>query len=428
MIPLLSRWNRWGSARLPAGQTRDVTSALLPFLDTPEVVALTGPRRAGKTTVLFQIMDLLAARGVPPSATLHLNLEEPGLSVDLLTAEQGNRLLERAYTVWRDEIYPKGRGYLFLDEVQRVPGWERWVRAANEREDLKIFVTGSSSALLSRELGTLLTGRHVRFEVMPLRFGEVLRFRGIPAPEHAATPEVNHALLGYLRWGGFPEVVLAQDDARRELLLRQYFEDLLYRDVGLRHEVRDLPMLRALAVHLVANTASLTSHQRLAGIFGVSTEKVRTYCGYLAEAFLVGFCPHFSLKTAERLRNPQKVHALDPGLRNAVAVSAGEDLGHLAESAVYGALRPLPPEEPYTWRGQGEVDLLVRRGPRTAALVQVCWEGWERPELRRRELDGLAEAQARFPEARATVVCAAPAEGVVPLWRALLTPEVLLAG
>ena len=200
LLRILSRWNRWGDARLESGQPREIVEKLGPFLDTPEIVALVGPRRAGKTTVLFQIMDLLEASGVPREALLHVNLEEPALGPEL-----SMELLERLYTVYRTEVFPEGRAWLFLDEVQRLPGWERWVRARNETDDVRIFVTGSSSALMAPELATVLTGRHVTFRVLPLSFREFLRFRGIDVPQGLRDPpRMRHAVGAYLRWGGFP--------------------------------------------------------------------------------------------------------------------------------------------------------------------------------------------------------------------------------
>ena len=135
IIQALGRWNRWGEARLDSGRPREVMTRLRSFLDTPEVVALIGPRRSGKTTILFQAMDALEAAGVAREAMLHINLEEPGFGTEL-----GPELLERCYEIWRTEINPEGRAWLFLDEVQRVRGWERWVRARGETEDMKIFV------------------------------------------------------------------------------------------------------------------------------------------------------------------------------------------------------------------------------------------------------------------------------------------------
>jgi hypothetical protein len=193
LLDTLARWNPWGSGRLAPGLARAVTARILPFLDTPEILTLIGPRRAGKTTVLFQLMAALVRSGVDRRALLHLNLEEPALAPEL-----GLPLLDRLYDLYRAEVHPAGKAYLFLDEVQRLPGWERWVRARRETEDVKIVVTGSSAALMSRELATLLTGRHVTFRVLPLDFREFVSFRGLELPAEprlaGSPPAVQNAL------------------------------------------------------------------------------------------------------------------------------------------------------------------------------------------------------------------------------------------
>lgn len=412
LIRALSRWNRWGGALLDAGHPRDLTATLLRHLDTPEVIALIGPRRAGKTTVLFQLMDALEAAGSPREALLHVNLEEPGFGSHL-----GLALLERVYEAWRAEVFPEGRGWLFLDEIQRVPEWERWVRARSETEDVKIFVTGSSSALMSSELATLLTGRHLTFRVLPLSFGEVLSFRGIRAPSGsrlAADPApIRNAVAEYLRWGGFPEVVLAKDEHRKKALLRQYFDDTLFKDIALRHQIRDLALLRNLAVYLVGQTGSLVSHQRLANVFEISKTAARSYCHHLEEAYLVSFLSFYSLKSAERLRRPSKVHAIDTGLRNAISLSGAPDRGRLMETAVHNSLLREESDGLYYWKGEGEVDLAVRQGLGIARLIQVTDEGLLDPASRRREIDALLEASRAFPDAEPLVVAGAlPPSGV----------------
>lgn len=402
LLEILAARSPWGRATLRPGFARTVTARLLRHLDTPEIVALIGPRRAGKTTVLFQVMAALAERGAAPEAMLHVNFEEPAFAPEL-----GTELLDQLYRVYRTEVHPVGRAFVFLDEIQLVPGWERWVRTRGETEDVKIFVTGSSAAMMSRELATLLTGRHATFNVFPLDFAELLRFRGIAAPPRprlaGAAPEIENALLAYLRWGGFPEVVLATDEERKSTLLKQYFDDVLFKDVAMRHQVRDVQMLRSLAVHLLTQTASLVSFKRLAGIFDVSVDLARTYCGYLEEAFLVSFAELYSLKTAERLRHPKKVHALDTGLRNAVSMSGSPDRGRLAETAVFQSLARQTNDGLYYWQGNGEIDVAVRRGNDIQQLVQVAYD-LEGPEVWQRELAALAEARLAWPLAKTRLV------------------------
>ncbi|HEX9737225.1 MAG TPA: AAA family ATPase [Thermoanaerobaculia bacterium] len=414
LLRILTRWNRWGTAPLNSGVRRRITGELAPFLDTPEVVALVGPRRAGKTTVLFQLMDDLEAAGVPREACLHVNLEEQALM-----SVMGPELLERLYETYRVEVFPEGRAYLFLDEVQQASGWERWVRSRNETEDVKIFVTGSSAKLMSPELATLLTGRHVSFRVLPLEFREFLDFRGVELPARprlvGTPPRIQQALHAYLRWGGFPEVVLAGDERRKEVLLKQYFDDALFKDVALRHQIRDLSLLRNLAVYLLGQTASFISAERLARIFSVSSELARTYCGYLEEAFLVSFVPFYTLKTAERLRRPRKVYAVDTGLRNAVCLTGSPDHGRLMETAVHGALERVGHDGLFYWKDEVEVDFAVRRGLSVRSLIQVVGEGLEKVAVRTRELRSLERARSAFPQAERFLVAGSlPGPGSMP--------------
>jgi predicted AAA+ superfamily ATPase len=154
-----------------------------------------------------------------------------------------------------------------MDEVQNIPGWESWVRGRSETEDIKIFVTGSSSQMLSRETGSKLTGRNVSFEVYPLSFREFLRFNGLEiasAIEYTnKKASVRKLFNDYLKYGGFPEVVLKESDDDKQLLLKNYFEDLLYRDIVTRYEIRDVSNLSNLAVYLLTNVAKKTSITKL---------------------------------------------------------------------------------------------------------------------------------------------------------------------
>ena len=203
MLEILNQWNRWGAAQLKSGYAREITTKITPFINTNEIVALIGLRRAGKTTVLYQIMDTLESTGTPRQAMLHMNFEEPAIAPKLSL-----EVLDQIYRTYREEIYPAGKAYLFFDEIQNVPHWEKWVRARNESEDIKIFITGSSANLMSRELATVLTGRHVEFYVTPFSFKEMLRIKQIEIPTSKLKvnppPIIHNTLNEYMKWGGFP--------------------------------------------------------------------------------------------------------------------------------------------------------------------------------------------------------------------------------
>jgi len=426
MLSILTQWNRWGNAALNSGYPRETTEKILPFIDTPEIVTLTGLRRAGKTTILYQLMDHMADQGIPTEAMLHMNFEEPGLAPKLKL-----ELLDELYQCYRNEVYPKGKAWLFFDEIQNIPEWERWVRARNESEDIKIFITGSSANLISRELATLLTGRHVNFHISPLSLAEFLYFKQIKLPKKilAVNPpaEIQNALNGYLRWGGLPEIVLSQDEERKKILLKQYFDDILFKDVAMRHQIREVSILRNIAVHLLTQTASLISATRIANLFQISLEMSRSYSAFLQESFLVDFLPFYSMKTSERNRNPQKVHACDLGIRQIVSIAETPDYGRMVETVVYQHLQRILGGDIFYWKGKQEIDFVIRQGNTITALLQVAYDNLDEPKILARECNALEDGKTRFPKAETTLVTAkmpkTKNEIMTPLWVFLLSKK-----
>lgn len=431
-LDILIKWNRWGSNLLTSGRLRQVTPTITPFLHSEEVVTLSGLRRVGKSTVLYQLMDALAAEGVDPKAMLHINFEKPALAPHLTPD-----LLDNLYDAYRANVYPQGKAYLFLDEIQNIPGWERWVRARNETEDIKIFITGSSSKLISRELAILLTGHYVNFDVYPLNLAELLDFFSMEIPSKpwpfAAPPTIAHAVNFYLKWGSLPKIVLADSDIQREKLLDQYLDDILLKDIAMRHSIRDVQALRALMVHLLTLAGSLISFTRLSNVFNVSTMLANNYCQYIQEGFLVDLTPFFSLKVSERQRNPQKIYATDLGMRNQASLSTSPDLGKSLESLVFNTLKQQRHHGIFYWKGHGEIDFVVRRGNTITHLIQVMLEGLEDTAVMAREISALQEGMKMFPQAKAMIITNQrnlPADlsipkpiQLIPLWQFLLDPQ-----
>lgn len=428
MLDVLRNWNRWGENPLPSGVVREVTSHVVQLLDIPEVLTLVGMRRAGKSTVMFQLMDHLEAQGLPQHAMLHVNFEDPGFSNHMTPS-----LLDEIYRIYREEVYPEGKAYLFLDEIQVVPEWERWVRARNETENIKIIVSGSSAKLMSRELGTLLTGRHVSIDVYPLSFREYLAFKGISVPKvplpNDVPTKINAALRDYLNWGGLPRIALEEEEVVKRALLRNYLSDILFKDIAMRHDIRNMNLLRNLTVHLFTQTASLSTYKRLANLFQVSQEVIQTYCNYIEEAFLVHLVPLYSLKSSEVNRNPRKCHVHDLGFRQIANLSFSEDYGRCAESIVHNLLNRRSNDGVFYWKKISEIDLIVREGNNVAALYQVAYGGLDNAKTLDRELSALAEAQKEFPKAEKylivdrllTLKAALPSYvKMLPLWRFLI--------
>lgn len=425
----LTRWNPWGSWQTPKSFARESISHIYKYMNTEEVIALIGPRRAGKSTLLYQIMQKLVQEGTNPKAILHINFEEPGLSPNL-----NIKLLDELYNFYRSRVYPKEKAFIFLDEIQNIPDWERWVRARNDIEDIKIFLTGSSSALLSGELATVLSGRNFCFSIYPLSFREMLRFKNITLPNTPLpiTPpaEIDYALNEYLQWGGFPRVVLAEDDEERLQILSQYFDEILFKDIVIRHQIRNVMALRNIAVHLLTNTSTLFTYKRLADIFQVSQDLAQAYVGYLSEAFIIKTLDFYSLKASERTRNPLKVHAIDLGLRKIASISASTDETKLIETQVFNTLSRHQRQQIYYWQEDGEIDLLTHDGTSVTSLYQVAYAGLENQKTAKRELGNLQKAIKKFPKAKPYLIAHSmdydalhkqfPKINLVPLWHFLL--------
>lgn len=430
MLDILYQWNRWGRATLPSGHPRDVTSRVANFIDTNDIVALVGLRRAGKTTVLFQLMDVLTARGTPEQAILHFNFEEPAIASRLSV-----ELLDEIYQSYRGEVYPVGQAYVFFDEIQNVPGWEKWVRTRSETEDIKIFVTGSSSKLMSRELATVLTGRHIEFYVTPFSFRELVRYNELDIDSHNFNvnppPPIRKLLSDYMRWGGFPEVVLSEHEERKEILLKQYVDDILFKDVAMRHRIRDINTLRTMAVHLVTQTGCLVSINRLAKLFQISPEMASNYFQFIEESFLISQVPFFSLKTAERNRNPRKVHVNDLGIRAIASLSLSMDYGKLTETLVYQQLQRHYRRDVFYWKGNQEVDFVIRDGNHIRSALQVAYDGLDEAPVLTREMSSLNEIEGQFQIKKSDLHLVVgqlpkkPNSLMIPLWRFLLADDPL---
>jgi predicted AAA+ superfamily ATPase len=375
--------------RLPEAKPREL---VLPA-DSGKVIGLSGVRRCGKTFLFFETIRRLQASGVDRRRIVYLNFEDD--RIQPIQAGELDLVLRGLH-----ELFPETascRIYLFLDEVQSAPGWERWVRRLCDTEDVSVFVTGSSSRVLSRDLGSAMRGRSITFEVFPLGFREFLAFRGIKPLAHSARFEsqARAAFEEYLRWGGFPEVVMA-DAAMRPLILEEYASVMLYRDLVERHAVRNEPLMRALVRHCFRNTASLLNLSKLHRDFRsmgllVSKNTLFEYMSMLEDSGLVFLLPRHEESLRKQAHNPKKTHVVDSGLISAFKADAGRDLGHKLETAIFLECRRGSKEWHYYSDGS-EVDLCDAEG---RVFVNSCW-GLTDPEAVRREREAMAFGALHF--------------------------------
>jgi len=348
------------------GQLRDALTSL-PVVDRFATI-VTGVRRSGKSTILNQW--LAHYDGV--SVALHFD--------DLRLAS----FATSDFSLLDAIVAARHADAVILDEIQNVPEWERYVASALDR-GRKVLVTGSNAKMLSRELGTKLTGRHLNFELYPFSYAEFLKFTQGEAG--------SASLKDYLLTGGFPSYV----QTRRREVLAELFNDILYRDIVVRYGLKDATPIRRLATYLLGHVGCRFSPSRLKDSIHVSSPRtVLDYFGYLEETYLTERISQFADSPKARLSSQKKVYACDTGLVSAVEPHDEANIGRKLENLVYLTLRNKDDVLSY-YRHEAddsECDFLVEHRDNTFEVVQVAWQ--LTPDNEAREIAGAVHVMERF--------------------------------
>jgi hypothetical protein len=435
LLQILGEWNFWKNGRETGIRRAGYVEKLARHTEkAKEVIDIVGIRRSGKSTIMKQMIARLISSGVDAKRTLYVNFDEEQFS-GLLSLE----LLRKLYETYRKYINREEGCFIFLDEIQNVPEWERWVASMYEKhaDKVRMFVSGSSSKLLSSELSSLLSGRHMTFVVTPLSFSEFLMFRGVEIKDMKDALLDIERMRGlfhdYMENGGFPEAVLREDNVQ---LLKQYFNDIIFRDIVERYKVREVNTVKSIAIYLLENTSKYFTFNKLKNIIPAapSIETVIKFVDYIESSFLIFTTKLFSYKTKDQMRYPRKVYAADTGMRNAVCFRTRQNFGQLAETIVAVELRKrFADSEIYYWRGTGdrEVDFVIKRGTGIECLVQVCWDISDE-KTKEREVRAMLDALKEFRLGRGLVLTeSVDAEEIfgakkiryMPLWKWLLFGE-----
>ena len=343
----------------------------------PHAVIISGLLRAGKSTLLAQMAHRLGE-----DAFYYVNFEDERFLS--FAADDANDLYGLLVELFGE------RGVFVMDEIQNVPGWEHFVRRFMDM-GLKFYITGSNASLLSRELGSRMTGRYVPVELFPFSFAEFLHFRGYTVPDLARLTTVSTARLQahlgeYLRLGGIPEPLKYPELP----LARTLYDDVLYRDIATRHRIEEMRALKELGFYLMSNPASLVSFNKLKDQLRLgSVNTVKNYVEYMQNSWLIFMANVYDFSVKRQQVAAKKVYAIDTGLANAVGFSFSPNTGRLLENLVFLALRRQTKEIYYYTSPAGfEVDFYL---PETRQLIQVT-QNLDQPATRERELRALVDA------------------------------------
>ena len=355
----------------------------------PHAVIISGMRRAGKSTLLAQM-----AHKFGRDAFYYLNFEDDRFIG--FQAEDASFL----YGVLM-ELFGE-RKIFIVDEIQNVPGWEHFVRRFMEM-GLKFYITGSNASLLSRELGTRLTGRYVPVELFPFSFAEFLQFRGEPLPNlermtTADSARLKSTLNTYIQMGGIPEAIKYPELP----LLQSLYDDVLYRDIATRYKLEAVTALKELAHTLISNPATLVSFNKLKEQLHLgSVNTIKNYINYMENSWLIFTLNLYDFSLKRQQIAPKKVYCIDTGLSNKVGFGFSPNTGRLLENLVFLALRQRTREiYYYTSPGGYEVDFYL---PEERRLIQVA-QNLENSATRERELRALGDVAQNLPVASALIL------------------------
>ncbi|MDR0230682.1 MAG: ATP-binding protein [Dysgonamonadaceae bacterium] len=384
------------------------------MLANSEIIIISGIRRCGKSMLMEQI------RRKQSEQDYFINFDDERLIS--FTIEQFQPLYEVFI-----EMFGEQKTFYF-DEIQNIKGWERFVRRLHDAGN-KVFITGSNASMLSRELGTHLTGRYNRYELFPFSFREFLELSN---PELLTSniyqtntkSALSASFLIYLQKGGFP-LYLQTNDVNH---LKYLYESIIYRDVLVRNNISNEKELLELVWFLASNVSKLSTYSSLSGIIGVKNHTtVKNYIEYLENTYLLFQLNKFDFSAKSQIKSPRKTYFIDNGLAAKLGFSFSNNTGRFLENLIFIELKRRG-KELYYYKNENECDFLIRENYHVTEAIQVC-AVFENELTKKREIDGLQEAMNVFNLEKGLIITLDVEENIsfnskqieiIPAWKWLL--------
>ena len=329
-------------------------------------LVISGIRRCGKSTLLSQVLK-------KQSKFYYLNLEDPRLDgFELSDFNRTDELFKELYGA---------NGVYFFDEIQNIPKWEKFIRYLTDN-NAEVMITGSNASLLSRELGTKLTGRHLRIELFPFSYREFLNLLKLKPSKKSYNK--------FLFDGGFPEFLKDKDPA----ILNELLNDVIMRDIAVKFGIKNTQILKKTAIYLISHVGKEFSYNSLKKMFGIkSVQTIIDYISYFEDAYILFTVPRFSYSYKKQQVNPKKVYSIDNGFSHTNSVSFSKDKGRMLENSVFLELKRRH-DEIFYFQEEHECDFIIKENEKINKLIQVCYDF--NSFNKERELDGIKEAMTKF--------------------------------
>ncbi len=362
-IALLEKYNLWNSKVFDFGFKRsEYTDKLSDYVGNRLIKVLVGQRRTGKSYILRQVAQQLIDNGVNPQNTLFINREFADFDF-LKTYKELDELIKS----YKKALQPKGKVYIFIDEIQLIEEWEKVVNSYSQdyTEEYELFITGSNSKMLSGELATLLSGRYVSVEVFPFSYSE---FCGITNRE-----EGRESYIAYMNSGGLPELFMLPKEELKRNYISAIKDTVLLRDIIQRNNIREPKLLEDIFAYLVNNASNLISITNIVKYFKgqgrkISYDAVSNYIGYIEDTFLIHRCERYDIKGKDILSGNSKFYINDLAYKNYLYSGFGYGFGYLVENLVYLELRRAGYEVYVGTLRNKEVDFVAKKNDRIIYL------------------------------------------------------------
>ncbi|MFA7583952.1 MAG: ATP-binding protein [Proteiniphilum sp.] len=377
IINSIRKYNFWDNNPIDLGYARTFyTDRIGQYLGNKLVKVLVGQRRAGKSYILRQIASKLISEGVKSENILYINKEY----MELATLRSSGEL-EQLYKAYREALKPTGKVYIFIDEIQYIDEWERFVNSHSQdfADTSELFISGSNSNLLSGGLATLLSGRYVEFEIFPFSFPEFCGISGLRIS--------SESYRKFLQSGALPELFNLPNDEMKQNYVSSIKDTVMLRDIVARYNVKDVKLLDDLFVYLVNTASSLISITNIINFFAskkrkTNYETLSSYVNYLENSFLVHRAERYNIKGKDTISGNSKYYLNDLAYRNYLYAGYGYGIGYLLENAVYLSLRRAGYQVYVGTIKNTEVDFVAIKGERRI-YVQVTLQLTEEKTIER---------------------------------------------
>ena len=391
LIEILSDYNLWGNFNKNLKERPEYSLKLSKNLESETINVVKGIRRSGKSSLCIKYIQ----EHYDKKESLIINLEDPRLPVDI----DSNMLMELLQAYY-EYVNPDNLKIVIIDEAQNADGWERFARYLVETKNVKCIVTGSSSKLLSDEYATFITGRHIDILVFPLSFHEFLHFRGIYLNSEIDIInkkfEITNMLHEYIEYGGFPEVTIIDNLEVKKELVKNYFNDIIIKDVAKRYKIRNISQLEQISVELLSNISDVASLRSISRTYNIGIGTVERYFKYLSGSYLFISLEKYSYSKRKQNKSLKKIYSIDTGIYNALSFKFSEQEGKKMENIVAIELfRRINNSNKtmYYWKDyyNHEVDFVINAEDNVEQLLQVTYAS-SYESIKKREIENIIRA------------------------------------